>query len=39
MDDDVMAALAAVLEALAQIEAEWPDKPCSGRLSKQAHCR
>jgi len=37
MDDDVMAALAALLEALAQIEAEWPGKPCSlAKLSKQA---
>ncbi|MTV38683.1 helix-turn-helix domain-containing protein [Duganella radicis] len=37
MDDEVMAALAALLEALARIEAEWPDKPCSlARLSKRA---
>jgi len=37
MDDDMMAALAALLEALARIEAEWPGKPCSlARLSKQA---
>jgi len=33
----MMAALAALLEALARIEAEWPGKPCSlARLSKQA---
>lgn len=37
MDDEVMAALAALLQALASIEAEWPDKPCSlAKLSKQA---
>ena len=37
MDDDVMAALAALLEALARIEAERPGKPCSlAKLSKQA---
>jgi DNA-binding IclR family transcriptional regulator len=36
MDDEVMAALAGVLEALRRIEAEWPDKPCSlAKLSKQ----
>ena len=37
MDDEVMAALAGVLEALRRIEAEWPDKPCTlAKLSKQA---
>ena len=37
MDDDVMAALGGVLEALWRIHAEWPDKPCSlAKLSKQS---
>lgn len=37
MDDEVMAALIGVLEALWRAEAERPDKPCSlARLSKQA---
>jgi DNA-binding IclR family transcriptional regulator len=36
MDEDVMAALAGLLDALRRIEAEWPDKPCSlAKLSKQ----
>lgn len=35
-DDEVMAALAGVLEALWRIQAEWPDKACSlAKLSKQ----
>lgn len=37
MDDDVIAALGGVLEALWRIQAEWPDKPCSlAKLSKQS---
>ena len=37
MDDEVMAALIGVLEALWWIEAEHPGKPCSlAKLSKQA---
>lgn len=37
MDDEVMAALIGVLEALWRIEAEHPGKPCSlAKLSKQA---
>ena len=37
MDEQTMAALAAVLDALRQMELERPDKPCSlARLSKQA---
>lgn len=36
MDDEVMNALGGILLALRQIEAEWPDKPCSlAKLSKQ----
>ena len=37
MDDDVMAVLIGLLEALWRIEAEQPGKPCSlAKLSKQA---
>nr|WP_315254810.1 ArsR family transcriptional regulator [uncultured Duganella sp.] len=37
MDDDVIAALGGVLEALWRSAAERPDKPCSlARLSKQS---
>ena len=37
MDDEVMAALIGVLEALWRIEAEHPGKPCAlAKLSKQA---
>lgn len=37
MDDDVIAALGGLLQALWRIEAEWPDKPCSlAKLSKQS---
>ena len=37
MDDEVMAALVGVLEALWRIEQEHPGKPCSlAKLSKQA---
>lgn len=37
MDDDVIAALGGVLEALWRIETEWPGKPCSlAKLSKQS---
>jgi DNA-binding IclR family transcriptional regulator len=37
MDEQTMAALAGVLDALRQMEVERPDKPCSlARLSKQA---
>ncbi|SHN32185.1 hypothetical protein SAMN05192549_107258 [Duganella sacchari] len=36
MDDEVMAALAGVIEALWRIQQEWPDKSCSlAKLSKQ----
>jgi len=37
MDDDVLAALTGVLEALWRIQAEWPGKPCSlAKLGKQS---
>ncbi|MQA21908.1 ArsR family transcriptional regulator [Rugamonas rivuli] len=37
MDEEVMAALVGVLEALWRINAEWPDKPCTlAKLSKQS---
>lgn len=37
MDEEVMAALIGVLEALWRINAEWPDKPCKlAKLSKQS---
>lgn len=37
MDEEVMAALIGVLEALWRINAEWPDKPCTlAKLSKQS---
>ncbi|WP_043480022.1 hypothetical protein [Janthinobacterium sp. HH01] len=37
MDEEIMAALIGVLEALWRINAEWPDKPCTlAKLSKQS---